>query len=405
MSDEFQGFTPPVSNYFRMPNEWINICADIKSLAELKVVQYVLRHTWGFQEYDGKPKKITLDEFMYGRKRDNGTRIDNGTGLSDRGVKDGIALAVEHGYLVCEVDDSDKARIKKFYGLKILSTISDGKNLPPEKTDRKNSPIPDRKNLPPDRKNSPIDKEESSQRSEKETKERHLKKEREKDSVARAVTQEHPTSLQQDDLSPSLSQNLSSSLLPSPEEMKPTEAKPTSVDYALFDRLCRAKGYAADFRVPRNDKNNDAIKNLREQGANAEQVEYVFNDIWNDKDPFWRQHRGKPSTVASQFTARVWKMTQPTPKRRTVSGFTNWTEDKAMGTPAVVEATPVKPKENTIANDDSKPASVMPEKPKEPSLPVGYTRLKIDKPARPRTAYGRRLQAEQMVGNDFRKEL
>src|SRR5260370_41694845 len=130
MSEEekFGGFVPPVSNYFRMPNEWINICARIKSLAELKIVQYVLRHTWGFQEYDGTTKTITTDEFMHGRKRKDGTRIDEGTGLSDRGVKDGISLAIEHGYLVCEVDDHDKARIKKSYGLKIFSEESDRKN-------------------------------------------------------------------------------------------------------------------------------------------------------------------------------------------------------------------------------------------------------------------------------------
>jgi hypothetical protein len=173
--EKFNGFIPPVSNYFSMPNEWVNICAGIKSLAELKVVQYVLRHTWGFQEYDGRPKPITTDEFMHGRKRRDGTRIDHGTGLSDRGVKDGISLAIEHGYLICEVDDSDKARIKKSYALKMLSESSDRKNLPTE-LDRKNSPIPDRKNLPTDRKNAPIDKEHSSDRSEKNTKERNLKK-------------------------------------------------------------------------------------------------------------------------------------------------------------------------------------------------------------------------------------
>src|SRR5207302_1571299 len=112
--EKFGGFTPPVSNYFRMPNAWINICAEIKSLAELKVVQYVLRHTWGFQEYDGKPKPITTDEFMHGRKKGDGKeRMDNGTGLSNRSVIDGLRDAVEHGFLVCVTDDKDKARITK----------------------------------------------------------------------------------------------------------------------------------------------------------------------------------------------------------------------------------------------------------------------------------------------------
>ena len=368
--EKFGGFIPPVSNYFRMPNEWINICSEIKSLAELKVVQYVLRHTWGFQEYDGNPKPITTDEFMHGRKHKDGSRMDNGTGLSDRGVKDGVALAIEDGYLVCVVDDSDKARIKKSYSLKMFSEESDRKNLPPKQSDRKNSPIPDRKNLPPEVKKVPIDKEESSQRSEKDTKERHFKKEREKDSTkpqASPVTNVLS-------LSPLSQKSFSEETNPSQEEMKPTE-----VDYPLFDDLCRKKGYASDFKVPRNEKSDIAIQELRSQGATPEQVEFVFNDIWDDKDSFWKQHRGKPSTVASQFTARVWKMSQAAPKRRTVSGFTNWTEDKTMGTPEV------------------KPVESAPAKPKEPALRVGYTRLntgKTDKSVRGRSLQAR-LQAQK----------
>src|SRR6266568_3468571 len=119
---EFAGFVIPEKNYCHMPNEWIDICAEIDNLAELKIIQYVLRHTWGFQEY-GIPKAISVDEFMHGRKRNNGTRMDNGTGLkSDRSVKDGIKAAIKHGYLTYEVDTSDPARTKKSYALKMIET-------------------------------------------------------------------------------------------------------------------------------------------------------------------------------------------------------------------------------------------------------------------------------------------
>lgn len=223
------------------------------------------------------------------------------------------------------------------------------------------------------------------------------KQRRQREDKENAASQQRATvsTEQESSLSPSLSQNLSSSL--SSSEEKPTkEAKLIPVDYALFDRLCRAKGYAADFKVPRNEKNNAAIKELREQGANAEQVEFVFNDIWEDKDTFWQQHRGKPSTVASQFTARVWKMTAPAEKRRTASGLTNWTEDKTMGVPAVIEPVVSTPAPEPAPTPTLAPTPTSaPAKPKEPALPVGYTRLKLDKPARPRTAYGRRLQAER----------
>jgi hypothetical protein len=183
------------------------------------------------------------------------------------------------------------------------------------------------------------------------------------------VVVQQPTTSSQSNAS-----SLSLSLKKNEEETKPTE-----VGYPLFDRLCQGKGYTADFKVPRNDKNNAAIQELRSQGATPEQVEFVFNDIWEDKDPFWQQHRGKPSTVASQFTARVWKMTAPAAKRQTASGLPSWTEDKTMG---------------TVTTQNVPKAT---EKPKEPALPVGYTRLKIDKPTRPRSLQARLQQLQKDI--------
>ena len=71
---KFQGFEEPKQNYFKMPNSWTDLTAAVRSLAALKVVEYVLRHTWGFREY-GVKKLITLDEFQNGRKRSDGTRV------------------------------------------------------------------------------------------------------------------------------------------------------------------------------------------------------------------------------------------------------------------------------------------------------------------------------------------
>jgi hypothetical protein len=59
----FEGFSKPEANFFRLPNEWTDITAGIDNIAELKVVQYILRHTWGYQEYSIK-KHITIDEFI-----------------------------------------------------------------------------------------------------------------------------------------------------------------------------------------------------------------------------------------------------------------------------------------------------------------------------------------------------
>src|SRR3989442_3847558 len=120
----FEGFSKPEANFFRLPNEWTDITAQVTSLAEMKLVEYVLKHTWGYSEFD-VVKKITTDEFMNGRKKKDGTRIDTGTGLSKPSVIAGLKSAVKHGLLEEETDDSDKARIKKFYKLKMKTPIEE----------------------------------------------------------------------------------------------------------------------------------------------------------------------------------------------------------------------------------------------------------------------------------------
>lgn len=111
----FEGFDPPESNFWRLPNNWFDVVACFTSWAEHKVVEYILRHTWGYHEYD-VCKLITMDEFMHGRKRRDGSRLDAGCGMAENSIKKGIADAVTHGFLIVEVDDSDRGRIKKFYG-------------------------------------------------------------------------------------------------------------------------------------------------------------------------------------------------------------------------------------------------------------------------------------------------
>ena len=115
---QFSGFQRPESNYFKMPNDWIDLTAEISNVAELKVVQYILRHTWGYQEYDIK-KHITIDEFSRGRRRNDGARMDKGTGLSERAVRYGLQAAVAHGLVEEAIDDSDRGRTKKFYSLRM----------------------------------------------------------------------------------------------------------------------------------------------------------------------------------------------------------------------------------------------------------------------------------------------
>lgn len=180
MSDVFAGFVPPTQNYFFMPNEWPNITAEIDSLAELKVVEYVLRHTWGFHEF-GICKTISIDEFMHGRKRKDGERMDKGTGLSRPSVIEGTKRAICDGYLICTVDDSDQARVKKAYALNMRGdTIPGPCDVKDLNASSKDSLPPGQSRIftPAVKQIDPSSKE-SLPRSEKETLERHLEKERE----------------------------------------------------------------------------------------------------------------------------------------------------------------------------------------------------------------------------------
>lgn len=183
MSDQqFEGFEQPMRNWFSLPNNWTDITSAIDNLAELKVVGYVARHTWGYHEF-GITKTITTDEFMHGRKRHDGSRMDKGTGLSKQAVIDGIARAVEHGYLECDVDGSDRARIKKAYKLRMSTTLTpDVYNVDTENRglERRH---PMSTTLTPDVNDLDSRGQGSRQRSEKETLERHLRNTPEKDMV------------------------------------------------------------------------------------------------------------------------------------------------------------------------------------------------------------------------------
>lgn len=187
----FKGFGRPKSNYFKMPMEWTNLTAQINSLAEVKVVEYVLKHTWGYQEF-GIAKKITTDEFINGRKRKNGSRLDNGTGLDAKSVRSGLQKAVEHGLIIEEMDNSDKGRIKKYYLIRMNPESTEDEGSPSEGAETETDDTQDEvshligkispseeigKISPSGGETFPLRGEKFPHRTEKETIERNLKKE------------------------------------------------------------------------------------------------------------------------------------------------------------------------------------------------------------------------------------
>jgi DNA-binding PadR family transcriptional regulator len=119
MSDDtapFAGFDEPTANYSKLPHAMIDALPQVETVGEMKVILYILRHTWGFQD---DQKRITIDEFQNGRKRRDGTRLDSGTGLNRGTIMDGLKRAEAHGFIGVEVDDRDLGRIKKYYRLRM----------------------------------------------------------------------------------------------------------------------------------------------------------------------------------------------------------------------------------------------------------------------------------------------
>lgn len=125
----FRGFLPPTENWSKLPHQLIEAFPLIETLGEALSILYVLRHTWGFGDED---KKISIDEFRYGRKRRNGTRLDHGTGLSEPTLREGLSRAIRHGFICVEIDDHDKGRVEKYYRLSERATEElGGKKLTP----------------------------------------------------------------------------------------------------------------------------------------------------------------------------------------------------------------------------------------------------------------------------------
>ncbi|MDY7076800.1 MAG: hypothetical protein SXV54_07725 [Chloroflexota bacterium] len=100
----FPGFFRPKSNFYRLPNDWFDIWIDIRQtndrtriLAPLKVTEYTIKWTWGYQNYD-EPVRISRRDFQYG-KRAGCKRLDRGTNLSSRGLEKALDFLREQGVI------------------------------------------------------------------------------------------------------------------------------------------------------------------------------------------------------------------------------------------------------------------------------------------------------------------
>ncbi|MCG0278541.1 MAG: replication protein [Thermanaeromonas sp.] len=93
-----QALPPLEANFTLLPNElfdkWL---PKFRSLAEMKVVFYIARHTYGFHKlFDC----LSLNQFRHGVTRPDGTKLDNGTGLKEDHIIRGLRQAEEDGFIL-----------------------------------------------------------------------------------------------------------------------------------------------------------------------------------------------------------------------------------------------------------------------------------------------------------------
>ena len=116
----FDGFSEPKTNWYRLPNDWFDIWIRIRQeygsrfAALLKMLEYILIHTWGAGRFNGSVQ-ISADEIRNGRRIKKDKRLDQGTGISENAVRRAGDFLEKFGLLEIKKDGRDKARQLRTY--------------------------------------------------------------------------------------------------------------------------------------------------------------------------------------------------------------------------------------------------------------------------------------------------
>ncbi len=100
----FTGFPSPEANWYRLPNTWFSIWQTIRTETGrsrigilLKLVEYVIKWSWGFQNFN-VPIRLSWQDILTGRRHFGRIR-DRGTGISRGGLQQAIEDACRLGLL------------------------------------------------------------------------------------------------------------------------------------------------------------------------------------------------------------------------------------------------------------------------------------------------------------------
>lgn len=114
----FPGF--PTINFTPVPDMLFDTLLSEVSNSELRVILYAVRRIYGWRKSEDW---ISLNQFISGQTKRDGSVQDHGCGLSRQGVINGLNQAIEHGYLTkrvvcghCKNEITDRATVTRTVG-------------------------------------------------------------------------------------------------------------------------------------------------------------------------------------------------------------------------------------------------------------------------------------------------
>jgi len=122
----FKGYSKP--NYTPVPDELFDEQLPDLSGAELKVLLYIIRRTFGFKK---ESDNISLNQLLYGITTKEDVVLDRGTGLSKKTLLDTIRNLIEKNLIISERRRSkEKGDEPTTYCLNIVGETPENTNPP-----------------------------------------------------------------------------------------------------------------------------------------------------------------------------------------------------------------------------------------------------------------------------------
>jgi hypothetical protein len=118
--DGFEGFETPKATY--TPDIVFDVLAPNLKEAELRVLLYIIRRTFGFKKDNDN---ISISQMVGGITKADGTVLDRGTGMAKAGVVRGINGLVEKGIIVAQRNRSrEKGNEATTYTLRFKGAVA-----------------------------------------------------------------------------------------------------------------------------------------------------------------------------------------------------------------------------------------------------------------------------------------